>query len=115
MPKRLGVGFVGSGFITRFHLQSWTAVRDADVLGVWSPSAEHAAAAAALARDLDIGDAKPYASITEMVADPAIEAIWLCGPNHRRVENVEEIVHAIEAGKGTLRGLACEKPLARNL
>jgi predicted dehydrogenase len=115
MTKRLGVGFVGSGFITRFHLQSWVTIRDADVLGVWSPSAENAASAAALARDLDIGDAKPYASIAEMVADPAIDAIWLCGPNHRRVENVEEIVHAIESGKGTLRGLALEKPLARNV
>jgi predicted dehydrogenase len=27
----------------------------------------------------------------------------------------EEIVHAIKKGKGTLRGLACEKPLARNV
>jgi predicted dehydrogenase len=115
MTQRLGVGFVGSGFITRFHLQSWTAVRDADVLGVWSPNAANAESAAALARELDIGEAKAYASITEMVADPAIDAIWLCGPNHRRVENVEEIVHAIESGKGTLKGLACEKPLARNV
>jgi len=115
MTKRLGVGFVGSGFITRFHLESWTAVRDADVLGVWSPSAEHASSAAALARKLDIGEAKAYGSITEMVADPAIEAIWLCGPNHRRVENVEEIVQALDSGKGALKGVAFEKPLARNV
>ncbi|MDP9347784.1 MAG: Gfo/Idh/MocA family oxidoreductase [Gemmatimonadota bacterium] len=112
---RLGVGFIGSGFIARFHLQSWIGVRDADVLGVWSPNAEHAAEAAALARHLDVGAAKAYGSITEMVADPAIDALWLTGPNHARVENVEEIVHAIESGKGTLRGLACEKPLARNV
>jgi predicted dehydrogenase len=50
-----------------------------------------------------------------MVADPAIDAIWLTGPNHARVENVEEIVHAIESGKGTLKGIACEKPLGRNV
>jgi predicted dehydrogenase len=112
---RLGVGFVGSGFIARFHLQSWTGVRDADVLGVWSPNAEHAAEAAALARRLEVGAAKAYGSITEMVADPAIDALWLTGPNHARVENVEEIVNAIESGRGTLRGLACEKPLARNV
>ena len=67
--KRLGVGFIGSGFITRFHLQSWKTVRDADVLGIWSPNSENAASAAALARDLDIGEAKPYASIADMVAD----------------------------------------------
>jgi predicted dehydrogenase len=115
MTKRLGVGFVGSGFITRFHLQSWVTVRDADVLGIWSPNAEHTASAAALARQLDIGEAKPYASITEMVADPAIDAVWICGPNHRRVENVQEVVDAVESGKGSLKGVALEKPLARNV
>ena len=29
-----------------------------------------------------------------MVADPAIDAIWLCGPNQARIENVYEVVHA---------------------
>jgi predicted dehydrogenase len=113
--RRLGVAFIGSGFNARFHLQAFRAVRDADVLGVWSPNRKNAASAAELARTLDVGNAKAYASITDMVADPAIEAIWLTGPNQARVENVEEIVHAIESGKGTLRGIACEKPLARNV
>ncbi|HWJ12528.1 MAG TPA: Gfo/Idh/MocA family oxidoreductase, partial [Gemmatimonadaceae bacterium] len=113
--SRLGVAFVGSGFNARFHLQAFRAVRDADVLGVWSPNKKNAASAAQLARDIDVGAAKPYASITDMVADPAIDAVWLTGPNHARIENVEEIVHAIESGKGTLAGIACEKPLARNV
>lgn len=115
MKKKLGIGFVGSGFITRFHIQSWVAVRDADVLGVWSPNPEHAASAAALARTLRVGEARAYDSITEMVADPAIDCLWLCGPNHRRIENLEEIVEAIKSGKGELIGVACEKPLARNV
>ncbi|MCC6930420.1 MAG: Gfo/Idh/MocA family oxidoreductase [Gemmatimonadaceae bacterium] len=111
----LGVAFVGSGFITRFHIQGWRGVRDADVLGVWSPNHRSAASAASLARELDVGAARPYKSIAAMVADPAIDAIWLCGPNHARIENVEEIVDAIARGKGTLKGIACEKPLARNV
>jgi predicted dehydrogenase len=113
--RRLGVGFIGSGFNARFHMQGWRAVRDADVLGIWSPNQKNAASAAKLAHDLDVGDAKPYVSIAEMVADPAIDAIWLTGPNHARIENVEEIVDTIERGRGTLAGLACEKPLARNV
>ena len=113
--QRLGVGFIGSGFNTRFHIQAWKGVRDADVLGVWSPNAKNASSAAQLARDLDVGAAKAYKSITQMVADPRIDAIWLCGPNQARIENVEEIVAAIASGKGTLRGIACEKPLARNV
>jgi predicted dehydrogenase len=115
MSAPLGVGFIGSGFNTRFHIQAWQGVRDADVLGVWSPNKTNAASAAKLARDLDVGPARAYKSITEMVADPAIDALWLCGPNQARIENVEEIVHAIKRGKGTLRGIACEKPLARNV
>lgn len=116
MPnQRLGVGFVGSGFNARFHLQAFRAVRDADVLGVWSPNAKHAEETAALARALDLGQARTYRSLAEMVADAAIDALWLCGPNHARVANVEEIVDAVTRGQGTLKGIACEKPLARNV
>src|SRR5881628_1688265 len=32
--RRLGVGFIGSGFNARFHLHAFQAVRDADVRGV---------------------------------------------------------------------------------
>lgn len=113
--SRLGIGFIGSGFITRFHMQSFTAVRDADVLGVWSPNARRAADTAAYARGLDLGKTRAYRSIADMVADPAIDAIWLCGPNQARIENVEEVVDTIERGRGELKGIACEKPLARNV
>jgi predicted dehydrogenase len=112
---RLGVGFVGTGFNARFHLQGWTGVRDADVLGLWSPNPRHAEEAAALARKLGVGEARAYRSIAEMVADPGIEAIWLTGPNHARVENVEAIVDVVKSGKGRLKAIACEKPLARNV
>lgn len=115
MSARLGIGLVGSGFNAGFHLQAFRAVRDADVRGVWSPDAAKAAAAASKARAYDVGDAKAYGSIADMVADPSIEALWIAGPNHRRVENVEEIVDAIARGRGTLRGIACEKPLARTV
>ncbi len=114
-PTRLGIGFIGSGFNTRFHMQAFRGVRDADVLGVWSPNAKHAASAARFARDLDVGECRPYKSITAMVADPAIDAIWINGPNHARLENVEEIVDAVRSGKGTLKGIACEKPLGRTV
>jgi predicted dehydrogenase len=113
--ERLGIGFVGSGFNARFHIQSLTSVREADVRGVWSPNEKNAASTAALAREHDVGEARPYKSIRDMVADPAINALWVCGPNQARVSNIEEIVGAIKSGAGTLRGLACEKPLARNV
>jgi predicted dehydrogenase len=113
--KRLGIGFIGSGFNARFHIQGFRAIRDADVLGVWSPNRKNAESAAELAREIGVGQAKAYRSISEMVDDPAIDALWLTGPNHARVENVEEIVHALESGRGSLAGIASEKPLARNV
>ena len=112
---RLGIGIIGSGFNARFHLQAFVGVRDADIRGIWSPNQKNAAEAAAIAHSLDVGEPKLYRSISDMVADPGIEAIWLCGPNHARVENVDEIVSAIEQGSGSLKGIACEKPLARNV
>jgi len=96
-------------------MQAWTGVRDADILGVWSPNAANAANAASHARQLGVGDARAYDSITAMVADPRIDAIWLCGPNHTRVANVDEIVDALRRRVGKLKGIACEKPLARNV
>jgi predicted dehydrogenase len=113
--RPLGVGFIGSGFNAKFHMLGWTGVRDGDVRGVWSPNRKNATAAANYANELDVGECKPYKTITDMVADPNIDAVWLTGPNHARVENVEEIVQAVKSGKGDLRGIACEKPLARNV
>jgi predicted dehydrogenase len=112
--ERLGIGFVGSGFNARFHIQSFTGVRDADIRGVYSPNEKNAASTAALAREHEVGEARAYKSIRDMIADPAIDALWLCGPNHARISNIEEIVDAVKSGAGKLRGLACEKPLARN-
>jgi predicted dehydrogenase len=84
--KRLGVGVIGGGFVARFHIRSWLGVRDSDIVGV----------------------------VSRRVADPSIDALWILAPNFTRIEIMEEIAHAIEAGKGELVGVACEKPLGRN-
>ena len=115
VERPLGIGFIGSGFVTRFHIQSFVAVRDADVRGVWSPNARHAEESAALARERRVGEARAFESIAHMVADPSIDAIWICGPNHQRIANMEAVVEAIETKRGELVGVACEKPLGRNV
>src|ERR1700681_945185 len=114
-PSRLGVGFIGSGFVTRFHIQSWAGVRDADVLGVYSPNHEHAEATASFVQGLRAGNARAFNSIEEMIAAPEIDCLWLCAPNHLRLQNMQTICDAIEGGAGKLIGVACEKPLARNV
>jgi len=111
--KRLGIGIIGGGFISRFHIRSLIGVRDVDVLGIVSK--EWAEETAALSREVGVGNAEVYNSITDMVADPAIDALWICSPNFTRLEVMEEIVHALERGKGELIGVTCEKPLGRNV
>ena len=112
---RLGIGFIGGGFIARFHIKSLIGVRDTDVLGVVSKQLDTAEEAAIFAREIGVGEAKAYDSITDMVADKNIHALWICAPNFTRIEVMEEIVHAIETGKGELIGVTCEKPLGRNV
>ena len=113
--RRLGIGFLGGGFISRFHIQSLLGVRDVDVTGVFSKTKQSAEDTVALANDLGIGPAKAFNNITEMVADPGVDAIWVCSPNYARIETFEEIVNAINSDKGELIGVACEKPLGRNV
>src|SRR2546429_9683988 len=50
-----------------------------------------------------------------MLHDPGVVARWLYGQNQERVESVEEIVDAMTRVKGTVKRVACEKPLAGNV
>ena len=113
--KRLGIGFLGGGFISRFHIQSLLGVRDVDVIGVFSKTKQSAEDTAALANNLGVGPAKVFDSITTMIADPDIDAIWVCSPNYTRIETFDEIADAVNSGKGSLVGVTCEKPLGRNV
>ena len=113
--KRLGIGFLGAGFISRFHIQSLLGVRDVDVIGVFSKTKQSAEDTAALANNLGVGPAKVFDSITTMIADPDIDAIWVCSPNYTRIETFDEIAYAVNNGKGNLIGVTCEKPLGRNV
>ncbi len=113
--KRLGIGMVGGGFIAHFHIQSWVGVRNADIMGVVSRTKKSAQETADLARKLDVGKPKVFNSVAEMTADPDIDAIWITSPNFTRLEVMEEIADVVISGKGKLIGVACEKPLGRNV
>jgi predicted dehydrogenase len=115
MKSKLGVGFIGPGFITNFHIKSWQGVRDADIVGLVGRTESRTLATAENCRRCRVGDPKIYRTIGEMVAAPEVDAIWICAPNYLRVQMLEEIVETIRSGKGKLIGVACEKPLARNV
>jgi predicted dehydrogenase len=113
--QRLGIGMIGAGFVANFHIRSWVGVRNADILGIVSKDNKESELAAKLVKTLRVGHAKVFHTVTDMVADPNIDAVWICAPNFTRIEIMEEIVQVLESGKGILIGVACEKPLGRNV
>jgi predicted dehydrogenase len=113
--ERLGVGFVGSGFIADFHVQSWQGVRSGDVTGIYSRNSATMEALAGKCRNTGVGDPRTYSDLRELVRDPAVEALWITTPNHVRVEQIEAICDEVASGRAQLRGVAVEKPLARDL
>lgn len=113
--ERLGVGFIGAGFITRFHIQSWKGVRDADITAIYDCSSTSALEAAKLCEKLNVGKPKIYTEISKLVQDPEVDALWIAVPNFARVEIVEKIAEEVLSRRAELVGIACEKPLARNV
>ena len=114
--ERLGVGFIGAGFVTKtFHVNAWTGVRHSDITGVCDISEDRAKATAGLCRKLRVGDPKIYTNVAELVKDPNVDAIWITVPNFARLSVMEAITEEVTQGRAELVGIACEKPLARNV
>jgi len=113
--ETLRIGFIGSGFMAKFHLQSMHGVRHARIAGVYSPTASHRQSFADLANKSELGPCTAFASLDDMVMSPEIDAIWVAGPNDMRLEHFRRIHELVTAGKASLSGVACEKPLARTI
>jgi predicted dehydrogenase len=112
----LRIGFVGGGFISRFHIQSLVEVRDCEVTGVSSRTMASAEETAALARELGVGaSAKAFDSTAEMAANPNVDALWICARNDTRIEIMNAIKEGNAKRETPLKGICLEKPLARTL
>ncbi|HZU14309.1 MAG TPA: Gfo/Idh/MocA family oxidoreductase [Chloroflexota bacterium] len=111
----LRIGFLGSGFIAQFHLQALESVRNCTVAGVYSPSREHRESLAVAATDMGLGPCTAFESAEAMLESGKIDAVWILGPNDTRLEHMRLIHQAVTRDGVALRGVACEKPLARTL
>jgi predicted dehydrogenase len=110
----LRIGILGSGFIANFHLQALLGVRNARVAGVFSPTPANRLALAKKANELRLGPYATYDSVESLVESEEVDAVWVLGPNDTRLDHMRAISEAVEGG-ASLLGVACEKPLARNL
>lgn len=108
--KPLRLGMVGAGFVAHFHARALMQMRGFELDGIVSPN--RAGRLAEVARQHGLGAGKVYPSIREMANH--VDVIALYAPNYLRVAMVEELVEAVKAG-AALKGVICEKPLARNV
>ncbi len=94
----IGAAVIGTGFIGTVHIEQLRRI-GVDVRGVLGSTPERGASRAAA---LSVGHA--YASLDEILADPAVHVVHVTSPNHLHVPQAAAI---LAAGKHVV----CEKPL----
>lgn len=106
----LKIGMIGAGFVAGFHAKSLLSVRNVKLTGVCAPKG--AKELARTARKDGLGGAKVYKTVEELCN--AVDVVAIFAPNFARVDIMRDIARACENG-AELKGIICEKPLARNL
>ncbi len=103
MKTKVGIGLIGSQFVTSIHAEALRSVPDAEVLAVMSPSGKNAENFAA-----KHGIPHHFREIDRMLAMEEIDMVVIGAPNHVHCELTEK---AAAAGKHVV----VEKPLCLNL
>ena len=106
----LKLGFIGAGFIAKFHAIALTQVRGVELAGIYSLAG--AEELAGFAKENGLGDCKVYSTVAELCNN--CDAVAIVAPNFARIELAEQIVEAVKAG-APLKGIICEKPLGRTV
>ncbi len=104
------LGFIGAGFIAKFHATALQLVRGVDLVGVHA--LQGAMELAAFTQESGLGECGIYPSVAELCKHCDVVAVL--APNFARIEIVEQIVEAVKEG-AQLKGLICEKPLGRTV
>jgi len=103
MEKKVGVGLVGSQFISTIHFESIKTVADAKVLAVMSPTQGNAEAFAK-----EHGIPHHFTDLNALLAIEEIDMVVIGTPNHTHCDIA---LKAAKAGKH----IVVEKPLCMNL
>lgn len=99
--KKLKVGVVGTGSISRAHLDSYRNNPDVELYAICDVQEERAKAVAA---QYGVQERNAYTDYRKMLEDPELDAISVCTWNN---SHAATSIAALEAGKHVL----CEKPL----
>jgi len=115
LPDVLRVGFIGAGFVAKFHARAFTMVRNAVITSVFSRTAESAKSLASYIEELGLPRPRTYTDLHEFLSSRELDAVWVLVPNNLRVEVTKAIFEEVTQGKSSVRAVAVEKPLARNV
>jgi predicted dehydrogenase len=108
--QTLKLGFIGAGFIGNFQATAMKQVRGLELVGVYA--LKWADKLAEFAKANGLGECKVFPNVAELCKNCDVVAVF--APNYVRIELVEQIVAAAKAG-AELKGIICEKPLARTV
>ena len=103
MSKKVGVGLIGSQFISTIHAEAFKSVSEGELLAVMSPTAGHAKA---FAEKHHIPN--HFTELDKMLAMKEIDMVVIGAPNYLHCEITQK---AANAGKH----IVVEKPLCMNL
>jgi len=106
----LKIGMIGARFVAGFHERALRSVRGVELSGVYA--LEGAEELAKQARKDHLGQTRVFNNTAELCDE--VEVVCIFAPNFARVEIMRDIARAVEGG-AELKGIICEKPLARNL
>ncbi len=108
--SRVKMGFVGAGFIAQFQVQALKQVRGIDLVGIVSPN--RAQALVDEVNALGLRPCERYETVEALCE--ACDVVCIFAPNYLREEHVQAVVNAQKNG-ANLKGVVCEKPLARTV
>ncbi len=103
--KNLGVGIIGTGWVSGTHIGAFEANPHTEVRGIVS---RDKARAKAKAEEHDLASCRAYDRLGEMLGDSGIHIVSICTPHHL---HVAQGIAAAKAGKHLL----LEKPVALDL
>ena len=115
--ETFGIGIVSCGFITTdAHVPSVEYLREVEIAGLQNRTESTAEELADRCRAEDWGDPTVFGEdeVSAMVADPAVDGLWVTSPNFLRESVIGAAIDAVEDG-AELQGIAMEKPVARTL
>ncbi|MEI7743821.1 MAG: Gfo/Idh/MocA family oxidoreductase [Chloroflexota bacterium] len=107
MTANVRFGIIGTGAIAGEFADGLAAAKHAELVAVASRSAASAAAFAAAHPGAGRAVARAYGSYEELLADPAVDAVYVATPHP---QHPQWAMAVLDAGKHVL----CEKPIAVN-